>query len=99
MNASQFCLDTKRTKKIKSPEMLLAHKAFHAQIQKRCWAGIFLPGYPVPRRSYMQKFPMPCPTHRPAAFLDFSRSLSADGEANKYVVPNLCSDSFPAFSA
>jgi hypothetical protein len=35
--------------------------------------------YPV-----MQKFPMPCPAHRPAAFPAFARSLSADRLRKSY---------------
>jgi len=54
--ASPFCLDTKRTKKIKSPERLLCRTgAFAAQSGKTAGAGIFLPIYPVAFLPCMQK--------------------------------------------
>jgi len=79
-----FVLIQKVTKKIKSAERLLCAQASHAQSRKNCGLESFCFETLSVADPAMQKFPMPCPTHRPAVFSAFSRSLSADGKPQRH---------------
>jgi hypothetical protein len=70
--ASPFCLNTKRTKKIKSAEMLLCRTRPLPANPEKPRAAIFLPGYPFAFRPCMQKFAMPFATSRGLLFFQIS---------------------------
>jgi len=61
-----------------------AAQASHAQSRKNCGLESFCFETLSVADPAMQKFPMPCPAHRPAVFSAFSRSLSADGNPERH---------------
>ena len=64
--------------------MLLCARGLSRTKLQKLRAGIFSAGYPIAPLPCIRKVPMPCPTHKPAAFSAFARSSSADRHRNSF---------------
>src|SRR6185312_8269242 len=78
---SPFCLDTKRTKKIKSAAMLLCRTWPLRCKSHKTWAVPYVRDFAHVSRCppLLQKFPMPCHAQAAVVLPDFGRSCAADG--------------------